>query len=165
MRAPALLSGWHPVLASLVAALLLLGWGLLLSPGLAAVGWLAGLLFWLGISLGAFVLLAVHALTGGHWGAALDGALVPAVAALPLFLLLALPLAFAMPALFPWVADPSRVLHADVAALYLNPPGALLRGRVERMHRACLILTFGGGTNEVQRDIIGMVALGLPRNR
>lgn len=43
--------------------------------------------------------------------------------------------------------------------------GALLRGRVERMHRACLILTFGGGTNEVQRDIIGMVALGLPRNR
>jgi hypothetical protein len=26
-----------------------------------------------------------------------------------------------------------------------------------------LVLTFGGGTNEVQRDIIGMVALGLPR--
>lgn len=42
-------------------------------------------------------------------------------------------------------------------------PGAVLQGRVERMHRACLILTFGGGTNEVQRDIIGMVALGLPR--
>ncbi|MCW2624521.1 acyl-CoA dehydrogenase [Mycobacterium sp.] len=42
-------------------------------------------------------------------------------------------------------------------------PGALLRGRVERMHRSCLILTFGGGTNEIQRDIIGMVALGLPR--
>ena len=41
----------------------------------------------------------------------------------------------------------------------------LLRGRVERMHRAALILTFGGGTNEVQRDIIGMTALGLPRNR
>jgi alkylation response protein AidB-like acyl-CoA dehydrogenase len=41
--------------------------------------------------------------------------------------------------------------------------GALLRGRVERMQRACLILTFGGGTNEIQRDIIGMVALGLPR--
>ena len=42
-------------------------------------------------------------------------------------------------------------------------PGALLRGRIERMHRSCLILTFGGGTNEIQRDIIGMVALGLPR--
>lgn len=51
------------------------------------------------------------------------------------------------------------------ATVRQNSPGSLLRGRVERMHRACLILTFGGGTNEVQRDIIGMVALGLPRNR
>jgi alkylation response protein AidB-like acyl-CoA dehydrogenase len=51
------------------------------------------------------------------------------------------------------------------ATLRQDSPGALLRGRVERMQRACLILTFGGGTNEVQRDIIGMVALGLPRNR
>ena len=51
------------------------------------------------------------------------------------------------------------------ATLRQDSPGALLRGRVERMHRAALILTFGGGTNEVQRDIIGMVALGLPRNR
>jgi alkylation response protein AidB-like acyl-CoA dehydrogenase len=47
--------------------------------------------------------------------------------------------------------------------LRTDSPGALLRGRVERMHRSCLILTFGGGTNEIQRDIIGMVALGLPR--
>ena len=51
------------------------------------------------------------------------------------------------------------------ATLRQDSPGALLRGRVERMHRSSLILTFGGGTNEVQRDIIGMVALGLPRNR
>jgi len=51
----------------------------------------------------------------------------------------------------------------SAATLRPDSPGALLRGRVERMHRACLILTFGGGTNEIQRDIIGMVALGLPR--
>jgi len=49
------------------------------------------------------------------------------------------------------------------ATLRQDSPGALLRGRVERMHRASLILTFGGGTNEIQRDIIGMVAMGLPR--
>ena len=49
------------------------------------------------------------------------------------------------------------------ATLRQESPGALLRGRVERMHRSSLILTFGGGTNEVQRDIIGMAALGLPR--
>jgi len=40
--------------------------------------------------------------------------------------------------------------------------GAILRGRVESSYRNTLILTFGGGTNEVQRDIIAMTALGLP---
>jgi 3-oxocholest-4-en-26-oyl-CoA dehydrogenase alpha subunit len=42
-------------------------------------------------------------------------------------------------------------------------PGVTLQGRVERMYRGSLILTFGGGTNEVQRDIIAMVGLGMPR--
>ncbi|HEY1966431.1 MAG TPA: acyl-CoA dehydrogenase family protein [Pseudonocardia sp.] len=46
-----------------------------------------------------------------------------------------------------------------------NSCGAQLRGRIERMHRAALILTFGGGTNEVQRDIIAATALGLPISR
>jgi 3-oxocholest-4-en-26-oyl-CoA dehydrogenase alpha subunit len=41
-------------------------------------------------------------------------------------------------------------------------PAALLNGRIERMHRSSLILTFGGGTNEVQRDIIAGVGLRLP---
>ncbi len=44
-----------------------------------------------------------------------------------------------------------------------DEPGSLLRSRVERMYRSTLILTFGGGTNEVQRDIIAMVGLGMPR--
>ncbi|UJW36312.1 acyl-CoA dehydrogenase family protein [Saccharothrix sp. AJ9571] len=44
-------------------------------------------------------------------------------------------------------------------------PGALLRGRIERLHRSSLILTFGGGTNEVQRDLIAATTLGLPVTR
>jgi 3-oxocholest-4-en-26-oyl-CoA dehydrogenase alpha subunit len=44
-------------------------------------------------------------------------------------------------------------------------PGAVLRGRIERQHRAALILTFGGGTNEIQRDIVAAVGLGLPMAR
>jgi alkylation response protein AidB-like acyl-CoA dehydrogenase len=44
-------------------------------------------------------------------------------------------------------------------------PDAILKGRVERMYRTTLILTFGGGTNEVQRDIIAMAGLGMPRAR
>jgi len=51
------------------------------------------------------------------------------------------------------------------ATIRQNSPGALLRGRIERMHRSSLILTFGGGTNEVQRDIIGMTALRLPASK
>jgi alkylation response protein AidB-like acyl-CoA dehydrogenase len=40
--------------------------------------------------------------------------------------------------------------------------GAVLRGRLERYYRSSLVMTFGGGTNEIQRDIIGYVGLGLP---
>ena len=44
-------------------------------------------------------------------------------------------------------------------------PGDVLAGRIERLYRAALILTFGGGTNEVQRDIIATTGLGLPAAR
>jgi alkylation response protein AidB-like acyl-CoA dehydrogenase len=42
-------------------------------------------------------------------------------------------------------------------------PGAVLRGQLERSSRSQTIFTFGGGTNEVQRDIIAMVGMGMPR--
>jgi len=42
---------------------------------------------------------------------------------------------------------------------------ALLKGRLEMSYRSLIILTFGGGTNEIQRDLIGMFGLGLPRSR
>jgi alkylation response protein AidB-like acyl-CoA dehydrogenase len=50
---------------------------------------------------------------------------------------------------------------------YVKPETAAdeLHRFVESRYRASLILTFGGGTNEVQRDIIAMLALGMPRMR
>ena len=42
-------------------------------------------------------------------------------------------------------------------------PGAVLRGRLEHNSRSQTIFTFGGGTNEIQREIIAMVGLGMPR--
>jgi alkylation response protein AidB-like acyl-CoA dehydrogenase len=42
-------------------------------------------------------------------------------------------------------------------------PGAILHGRIETYYRTSLVLTFGGGTNEVQRDIIAQVGLRMPR--
>ena len=42
-------------------------------------------------------------------------------------------------------------------------PEALLHNRLESQYRSLIILTFGGGVNEVQRDLIAMFSLGLPR--
>ncbi|HUQ03867.1 MAG TPA: acyl-CoA dehydrogenase family protein [Kofleriaceae bacterium] len=48
-------------------------------------------------------------------------------------------------------------------ALKLGSPGGLLRGRMETYYRTAPVLTFGGGVNEVQRDIIAQLGLGMPR--
>jgi 3-oxocholest-4-en-26-oyl-CoA dehydrogenase alpha subunit len=53
----------------------------------------------------------------------------------------------------------------EAGTLRAGSPDAVVKGRVERMYRTTLILTFGGGTNEVQRDIIAMAGLGMPRAR
>jgi alkylation response protein AidB-like acyl-CoA dehydrogenase len=44
-----------------------------------------------------------------------------------------------------------------------DAPEALLRSRLESGIRGSIILTFGGGTNELQRDLISMFGLGFPR--
>jgi alkylation response protein AidB-like acyl-CoA dehydrogenase len=44
-----------------------------------------------------------------------------------------------------------------------HSPGAILRGRLEQEWRSCQINTFGGGVNEIQREIVAMLGLGLPR--
>ena len=44
-------------------------------------------------------------------------------------------------------------------------PAAVAAGMLETLYRSLMILTFGGGVNEVQRDIIAMAGLGLPRAR
>jgi alkylation response protein AidB-like acyl-CoA dehydrogenase len=43
-------------------------------------------------------------------------------------------------------------------------PEAVLAGRLEMYARSMVILTFGGGTNEIQRDLIAIFGLGLPRS-
>ena len=49
------------------------------------------------------------------------------------------------------------------AALRRGSAEAVIAGQLETLYRGLLILTFGGGTNEVQRDLIGLFGLGLPR--
>jgi alkylation response protein AidB-like acyl-CoA dehydrogenase len=44
-------------------------------------------------------------------------------------------------------------------------PGSLLHGEVERAARAAQINTFGGGVNEIQRELVATAGLGLARGR
>ena len=44
-----------------------------------------------------------------------------------------------------------------------DPETADLMERVDRGAKGSLVLTFGGGVNEVQRELIAMLGLNLPR--
>ena len=54
-------------------------------------------------------------------------------------------------------------IMGERACLPRGSSGAIAQGYAESLYRGLLILTFGGGTNEVQRDLIGLFGLGLPR--
>ena len=54
------------------------------------------------------------------------------------------------------VMGQAGTLHGDSA-------GTILRGRLEHRYRVGSVLTFGGGTNEIQREIIAAAGLWLPR--
>jgi alkylation response protein AidB-like acyl-CoA dehydrogenase len=58
-----------------------------------------------------------------------------------------------------------KLLGVLGAAGWLRPgsPGAALRGDVERYARSAQINTFGGGVNEVQREIVAAAGLGMKR--
>jgi len=58
-----------------------------------------------------------------------------------------------------------RLLGIVGAGGYLAPgsPGAALQGRLERTARHAQINTFGGGVNEVQREIVASAGLGMIR--
>lgn len=61
--------------------------------------------------------------------------------------------------------DVCRLLMEVVGqAAYLKKgsPAAVLASRLEAMYRSLVILTFGGGVNEVQRDLITVFGLGMP---
>jgi len=49
--------------------------------------------------------------------------------------------------------------------LTIRSKWAPLKGWIERISQADLMLTFGGGTNEVMRDIVAMMGLGLMKSR
>jgi len=56
-------------------------------------------------------------------------------------------------------------ITGEGGVLKAGSAGAPLDGALERRYRTGSILTFGGGTNEVQREIIAAAGLAMPRRR
>ncbi len=86
--------------------------------------YLAAYTFYVGLGLGALVILMIYHLTGGAWGYLLRRPLEAAARTLPLLAVLFTPIACDLPALYPWarpaeVAASERLRHK---AVYLNEP-------------------------------------------
>lgn len=135
----------------------LLIWALVAPSGAIGAGWVIGLFFWLSIALGSMGLLAVHAVTGGRWCAALWPALAPAAASLPAFGLLALPLLAMLPLVYPWYTDPGRAGHPDVVQLYLNMPGFAARGALAIIGWSAIALVLLGRRPHPLFGIFGLL--------
>ena len=61
------------------------------------------------------------------------------------------------------VADAGTEILGLNGQLHAEEPDAQLHGRMQWLYRIAPMLAFGGGTNEVQRNIIAMLGYGLPR--
>lgn len=111
----------------------------LLIPKAAAAGWLIGFAFWAQILVGCLTLIMIHRLTGGRWGEIAAPVIGPGAAAVPLLLLLALPLFTSIPLLYPWPQHP-HAIKPDVLSYYLNLPSYIVRTALALIGWAALAL-------------------------
>jgi hypothetical protein len=107
-----------------VVALVICGAGAFFSPTQFFRAYLAAYLFYLGIGLGCFAVLAIYHLTGGAWGFLIRRVLEAGMRTLPLLAVMFMPIACGLGYLYPW-ARPAEV-HADPGLqhkeVYLNEP-------------------------------------------
>jgi len=91
--------------------------------------WLVNWLFLLGIALASMADVMIHELTGGKWGLVLRPPLEAAMSTLPLLALLAIPLVFGLPDLFPWARADAVSASALLQAKrwFLNEPAFIGR--------------------------------------
>src|SRR5947209_4215167 len=106
-------------LIALVIGLAALGLSLLgvfADRGQFFFSYLFGCLFWLGLSLGCFLVTMIHELTGGRWGYPTRRFLEAGFMVLPLMLVLFIPIFFGLRELYPW-ARPEQVAAERVLRL------------------------------------------------
>lgn len=106
-----------------VVALALCGAGFMLNKTQFFQSYLFGYLFWFGITVGCFSVVALHHLVGGGWGFVIQRLLESGSRTLPLMFVFFLPLFFGMQDLYLW-ARPEAAADAILQqkAPYLNVP-------------------------------------------
>lgn len=94
----------------------------LLNRGQFFHSYLLGFLFCVGIPLGAFAVLMIHHLTGGHWGHLIRPVLTSASRTLPLFVPLFVPIFLGIHDLYLWTNPRfmAQDVHMQRKAEYLN---------------------------------------------
>ena len=95
--------------------------------------YLAGFIFWTGITLGSLALLMLQHLTGGAWGLVIRRVLEASTRTLPLILILFIPIAFGLRHIYIWTnlgaMSESPALYTK-ATRYLNPSFFLTRAAI-----------------------------------
>ena len=117
---------WFGVIA---LGALLLAAGAYLAPAEFFPAYLIAYVFWLGITLGCFIILMIYYLAGGPWGRVLQRILEAAAQTSPLMAVLVVPILLGLPVLYPWARPATVAADAllQMKSAYLNVPFFLLR--------------------------------------
>jgi hypothetical protein len=117
---------------ALVVGVIALGqtaYGALVARSQFFFSYLFGWVFWLGLSLGCFLVAMIHSLTGGRWGYPTRRFLEAGFLVLPLMLVLFIPIFFGLHDLYPW-ARPAEVAVEKALQqrhVYENPVAFVVR--------------------------------------
>jgi hypothetical protein len=103
--------------------------GLFLDPAHFWQSYLFAYIFWAGLALGCLGIFFLHNVVGGNWGVAVRRLVESGLQTLPLVLLFAVPLFFALGTIYKWTDASFRAEHFAVGhkAAYLNPSFFIIR--------------------------------------
>ena len=103
--------------------------GLFMDPAHFWQSYLFAFIFWSGLALGCLGIFFLHNVVGGNWGVAIRRLVESGVQTLPLILVFAIPLFFALGTLYKWTDAGYRAEHFATGhkAAYLNPTWFIIR--------------------------------------
>jgi hypothetical protein len=103
--------------------------GLFLDPSHFWQSYLFAYIFWAGLALGCLGIFFLHNVVGGNWGVAIRRLVESGLQTLPLVLLFAIPVFFALGTLYKWTDATYRAEHFATGhkAAYLNPTWFIIR--------------------------------------